>query len=56
MQKGHFSPDIEEFLLILHRHQVRFLIVGGEAVIFYGYPRLTGDVDVYFDSSEENTQ
>ena len=54
MEEGHFSTDIEEFLLTLHRHQVRFLIVGGEAVIFYGHPRLTGDVDVYYDSSEEN--
>ena len=56
MQKGHFSPDIEELLLTLHRHQVRFLIVGGEAVIFYGHPRLTGDLDIYFERSEENTQ
>ena len=56
MEKGHFSPDIEEFLLTLHRRQVRFLIVGGEAVIFHGHPRLTGGLDLYFDSSEENTQ
>jgi hypothetical protein len=56
MENGHFSPDIEEFLLAFHRHQVRFLIVGGEAVIFYGYPRLTGDLDLYFDGSKENTQ
>jgi hypothetical protein len=56
MENGHFSPDVEEFLLALHRHQVRYLIVGGEAVIFYGYPRLTGDLDLYFDGSKENTQ
>lgn len=31
------------------------MIVGGEAVIFYGYPRLTGDVDFFFNAALENT-
>jgi hypothetical protein len=56
MESGRFSPGIEEFLLALHRQQVRFLIVGGEAAIFYGYPRLTGGLDLCFDGSKENTQ
>ena len=30
------------------------MIVGGEAVIFYGHIRMTGDVDVYYDRSPEN--
>ena len=29
-------------------------MVGGEAVIYYGYARLTGDVDFYYESSKEN--
>lgn len=32
------------------------MIVGGEAVIYYGNPRLTGDVDFFYDSSTENTE
>ncbi len=29
-------------------------MVGGEAVIFHGYPRLTGDVDVFYERTGEN--
>ena len=51
---GLFSPDVLEFLRQLNNHGVRFMIVGGEAVIFYGHIRLTGDVDVFFDRSPGN--
>ena len=30
---AYFSPDILEFIGLLHRHQVRYVVVGGEAVI-----------------------
>jgi hypothetical protein len=30
------------------------MIVGGYAVAFHGFPRFTGDIDIFFDSSEEN--
>ncbi|MGF1655509.1 MAG: hypothetical protein ACFCU3_00875, partial [Verrucomicrobiales bacterium] len=33
---------------------MRYVIVGGEAVIFHGYPRLTGDIDFFFDSETSN--
>ena len=51
---GLFSPDVLEFLRQLNNHGVHFMIVGGEAVIFYGHIRLTGDVDVFFDRSPGN--
>jgi hypothetical protein len=35
---------------------VRFLIVGGEAVIYYGYPRFTGDLDIFYDNSPESVR
>jgi len=31
-----FSRDILDFLLLLHQQDVRYLIIGGEAVIFHG--------------------
>jgi hypothetical protein len=49
-----FSPDVLEFLRLLEHHQVRCMIVGGEAVIFYGHIRFTGDIDVFFDRSPSN--
>jgi len=50
----HFSPDIQEFLLLLEQKKVKYLIIGGEAVIYYGHARLTGDVDLYYERSAEN--
>ena len=52
----HFSPDTAEFLRLLHEHGVRYLIIGGEAVIFHGHVRLTGDVGFFFDGSGENAR
>ena len=49
-----FSPDIQEFLRLLSAHGVKAMIVGGEAVIFYGHIRVTGDIDVFYDRSPEN--
>jgi hypothetical protein len=51
-----FSGDILAFLRLLSKHRVRYLIVGGEAVIFHGYPRLTGDVDFFYDPAPANTR
>jgi hypothetical protein len=51
---AHFSPDTRAFIEVLHERGVRYLIVGGEAVIFHGRARLTGDVDFFFASDPEN--
>ena len=56
MKPSHFSRDTQEFLKLLYHREVRYLIVGGEAVIYYGSVRLTGDVDFFFDDSEKNTE
>jgi hypothetical protein len=34
-------PDFSEFLKLLNCHHVDFLLVGGFAVGFHGYPRAT---------------
>ena len=54
IEAGSFSPDALEFLKLLEHHRVRCMIVGGEAVIFYGHIRFTGDIDVFFDRSPDN--
>jgi predicted nucleotidyltransferase len=51
-----FSPDTREFIALLHRHAVRYLLVGGGAVIYYGFPRLTGDMDFFYDAGLENAR
>ncbi len=50
-----FSPDTLEFIAFLRKHRVRYLIVGSEAVIYYGHARLTGDVDFFYEASVANT-
>jgi hypothetical protein len=50
------SPDTRELIATLHKHGVRYLIVGGAAVIYYGHIRTTGDVDFFYDRSAENAQ
>lgn len=49
-----FSADVVEFIGLLRRFAVRCLVVGGEAVIFHGYPRLTGDIDFFYDRTPAN--
>lgn len=43
----HLPPDFKEFLKLLKEHQVEYLLVGGYAVGYHGYPRATVDMDVW---------
>ncbi len=51
-----FSPDVLTFLRLLAQHRVRYLVVGGEAVIYHGYPRGTGAVDFFYDNTPANSR
>jgi len=48
------SKDFKEFIKLLNRYNVKYLVVGGYAVAFHGYPRYTKDLDVWIESSTEN--
>jgi hypothetical protein len=48
--------DFKEFLRLLEETDVKYLIVGGYAVGYHGYPRSTGDMDVWVESTEENAE
>jgi len=50
----HFSNDTLEFIRLLNARGVRYVVVGGEAVIFHGYARFTGDVDFFFADDAAN--
>ncbi|MCB1148150.1 MAG: hypothetical protein KDK38_15225 [Leptospiraceae bacterium] len=51
-----FSKDVLELIELLIKYRVEYLLVGGSAVIYYGNPRYTGDVDFFYHSSPENAQ
>ena len=40
-------PDFKEFLKLLNSNKVEYLVVGGYAVNYYGYPRATADLDIW---------
>jgi len=57
MQKNlYFSEDITEFLYLLYKYSVKYIIVGGEAVLYYGHSRLTGDIDIFYQNTIENVE
>ncbi|MFO1485494.1 MAG: hypothetical protein U1F71_19180 [Verrucomicrobiaceae bacterium] len=37
-------------------HELRFMVVGGYAVVHHSRPRYTGDLDLWVDSSAENAE
>ena len=40
------DPNFEEFLPLLLRHQVKFILIGGGAAMAHGSARATYDADV----------
>jgi hypothetical protein len=48
------EKDFKEFIGLLNKHNVRYLIVGGYAFSFHAEPRFTKDIDFFVDGSEEN--
>lgn len=49
-------PDFREFLRLLNVHGVEYLLIGGYAVSYHGYPRATQDLDVWIAISPANAQ
>lgn len=47
-------PDFKDFLKLLNLRQVEYLLIGGYAVSYYGYPRATGDMDVWIAVNPQN--
>jgi len=48
--------DFEDMLLLLEKHQVRYLIIGGLAFIYHAKPRYTKDMDLWLDPILENVK
>ena len=48
------SPDFKEFLQLLNSKQVEYLLIGGYAVGYHGYPRATADLDIWIAINPEN--
>ena len=49
-------PDFKDFLRLLNSHNVEYLLVGGYAVSYYGYPRTTADIDIWIAIQPDNAK
>jgi hypothetical protein len=50
------NQDFKEFIQLLNKNQVRYLVIGGYAVAIHGHPRYTKDIDIWIEISEENSE
>ena len=50
------NKDYNEMLQLLKANEVRFLIVGAYALGAYGYPRATGDIDIWVLAERDNSK
>jgi hypothetical protein len=48
--------DFKEFLKLLNEKGVRYLLIGGYAVGYHGYPRATNDMDIWIAVNPENAE
>ncbi len=48
--------EFKEFLKLLNSHRVEYLLIGGYAVGYHGYPRATGDMDLWVAIRQNNAE
>jgi predicted nucleotidyltransferase len=52
----HLPRDFKEFLKSLNGHKVEYLLIGGYAVGYFGYPRATADMDIWIAMNPANAE
>jgi hypothetical protein len=50
------QDDFREFLRCLNARKVAYLVLGGHAVSFHGYPRFTHDIDLFIAPELRNVR
>ena len=56
MENTHLPQDFKDFLKLLNANDVQYLLIGGYAVGYYGYPRATHDMDIWIAVNPENAE
>lgn len=49
-----FNEDFQDFIRALNNNNVRYILVGGYAVILHGYIRSTADMDIWVNKTKVN--
>ncbi len=50
------EKDFKEFIELLNRYKVKYLVVGGFAFSYHAKARYTKDIDIWIERSEENAK
>jgi len=50
------NPDYKDLLSAFHAHGVKYLVVGGFAVIYHSQPRFTRDMDLFIKADPANAR
>lgn len=50
------NKDFKEFIELLNKNDVKYLVVGGYALAFHGYPRYTKDIDFWVWVDKKNAE
>jgi len=50
------NEDYKDILQIFLKNRIKFLVVGAYAMAAHGYPRATGDFDIWVEASSENSK
>lgn len=48
------NTPLEHLVELLNRHRVEFLLIGGQAELLFGSPRVTYDIDVCYGRTPDN--
>ena len=56
MEPIELHGDFKDFLKLLNSAQVEYMLVGGYAVGYHGYPRPTGDMDIWIAVDAKNAE
>ena len=56
MDTTQLPQDFKEFLQLLNDNKVKYLLIGGYAVGYYGYPRATVDMDIWIAIEAKNAE
>jgi len=50
------NKDFKEFIELLNKNNVKYLVVGGYALAFHGHPRYTKDIDFWLLINKKNAE
>ena len=49
-------PDFKDFLKLIKSKNIKYLLIGGYAVGYHGYPRATNDMDIWIAIDSVNAE